>query len=198
MSDETASTAAEPPSAESYKLTLKGGGLSIEREVDEPTALQILATVMGGTTSPPRVTSAGSGAAHAADISRPRPRVAGQLSLREHMDEFDPKRNPDKILAIAAYLADTKGAETFTPDDVKKAFRSASEPVPGNYSRDWRWTVSNGWIAQADGLPGEYYVTSKGRDALSAKFSDEVKKGTGVNRTARRRRAAKKRAEGTT
>ena len=106
------------------------------------------------------------------------------------MDEFEPKRNPDKILAIAAYLVDTREKDTFTPDDVKKEFRNASEPVPANYARDWGWAVSNGWIAKADGEPGEFYITLKGRDALSQKFSDEVKKAT--KQTGRRRRTRKK------
>lgn len=197
MSEQAEETTNRTPKGETYKLTLKGGGLSVDREVDEATAFQILAAVMGGATLP-RVTSGGGGGAHAVDLTRARPHAAGRLSLREHMDEFEPKRNPDKILAIAAYLTDTREMETFTSDDVKKEFRNASEPVPGNYARDWRWTISNGWIAKADGFPGEYYVTGKGRDALSAKFSDDVKKTTGVSKTSRRRRTPTKKPEGTT
>jgi hypothetical protein len=196
MSEQAKETATQTLESVTYKLTLKGGGLSVDREVDQATAFQILAAVMGGATRP-AVTLSGRGAAHTVDVTRPQPPAVGGLSLREHMDEFEPRRNPDKILAIAAYLTDMREMETFTSDDVKKEFRSASEPVPGNYARDWRWTISNGWIAKADGFPGEYYVTGKGRDALSAKFSDDVKKGTRVNKTARRRRAPKKKPEAT-
>lgn len=189
MSDQTDETTDEAPKGETYNLTLTGGGLSVNREVDEATAFQILAVVMGGATLP-RVTSGGSGGAHAVDLPRSRPPAAGRLSLREHMDEFEPKRNPDKILAIAAYLTDTREMDTFTPDEVKKEFRNASEPVPANYSRDWNWAVANGWIAKADDEPGEFYITLRGREALTQKFSADVKKAT--KQTSRRRRPRKK------
>jgi hypothetical protein len=71
----------------------------------------------------------------------------------------------------------------------------ASEPVPGNYARDFRWAVANGWIAPDHSRPGEYFVTTKGDQAVEAKFTDEIKKSTGVDRTARRRRRKKKDAE---
>lgn len=189
MSAEDEETTNGAPKGETYKLTLKGGGFSFDREVDEATAFQIVAAVMGGATLP-RVTSAGAGSAHAVDLVRQRPAAADRLSLREHMDELEPKRNPDKILAIAAYLVDTGGMETFAPDDVKKEFRNASEPVPANYARDWNWAVSNGWIARADDEPGEFYVTQKGREALSQRFSADVKRST--TQGARRRRTRKK------
>jgi hypothetical protein len=188
--DTEAATSATPK-GETYKLSLKGGGLTVDREVDEATAFQILAVVMGGATLP-RAKSGGTASAHAPDLTPSRPSAAGRLSLREHMDEFDPKRNPDKILAIAAYLVDTRGMETFTPDDVKKEFRNAAERVPANYSRDWTWTVSNGWIAKADDEPGEFYITLKGSEALSQKFSADVKKATS---STRRRRTKKKTEE---
>ena len=193
MSQQTDSATNDTPKGETYKLTLTGGGLSVDREVDEATAFQIVAAVMGGAPLP-RVTSAGVGGAHAADLVRSRRSAAGRLSLREHMDEFEPKRNPDKILAIAAYLVDTREAETFTPDDVKKEFRNASEPVPANYARDWSWVVSNGWIAKDDDEPGEFYITQTGREALSQKFSADVKKATAQGS---RRRRTRKKAEGT-
>jgi hypothetical protein len=73
---------------------------------------------------------------------------------------------------------------------VKKEFKNASEPVPGNYARDWRWAISNGWLARSDDEPGEFYITLRGREALSQKFSDDVKKAT--KQSSRRRRTRKK------
>lgn len=191
MSDQSEQTN-EAAKGEIYKLILKGGGLSIDRDVDEATAFEILAVVMGGATLP-RVTSGGSGTARAVDLPRSRPPAGGRLSLREHMDEFEPKRNPDKILAIAVYLTDTREMDIFTPDDVKREFKNAAEPVPANWSRDWNWTLANGWLARAD-EPGEFYVTQKGREAVANKFSAEVKQGT---RQATRRRRTRKKAEDT-
>lgn len=186
--DEEATDAA--PTRATYNLTLAGGGLTIEREVDEATALQIIAAVMGGGTLP-RVASGGHGGARAADLSRPALQhgSTGGLSARGYIDEHDAKRNVDKILALATYVVDTRDVDTFTSDDVKREFRNAAEPVPGNYARDFKWAVQNDWIAPAEGLPGEYYVTAKGRKALEAKFSSDVKKSTAV-KSGRRKRAA--------
>jgi len=185
QTDETINGASK---GETYKLTLEGGGLKVNREVDEAVALQVLAAVMGGGGISPTVLSGGT---RSAQPSQSRTQTGSLLSLREHMDEFEPKRNPDKILAIAAYLTDTREMETFTPDEVKREFKNASEPVPANYSRDWNWTVANGWIAKSD-EPGEFYVTLKGRDALGQKFSNEVKMGT---RQGTRRRRTRKKSE---
>lgn len=175
--------------AETYKLTLQGGGLSVDREVDQATAFQILAAIMGGASPLPVAVGGGGRSAAATELFRPRG-AAARLSLREHMDEVGATRNPDKILAIAAYLTDTRGMSTFSTDDVKKEFKNAAEPVPANYARDWRWAVSNGWLAADHEEAGEFYVTDKGRDALEAKFSGEVKKATSL--AGRRRRPRKK------
>lgn len=172
------------PTGPSYQLILKGGGITLEREVGEDIALEIVSVVMGGSraAAPRREARPTQGG------SRTAPR--GQ-SLREYFDEVEPQRNVEKILAIASYLDVVGGQDTFTSDDVKREFRSASEPVPGNYSRDFRWAVSAGWIAPAPDEPGQYFVTNTGHDAITAKFSDEVKKATGVQRMARRRRPRK-------
>ena len=172
----------------------------VDRDVDEATALQIVAAVMGGGPLH-RAVAAGQGGAHAAGLSRAgaAPRGAGGgLSQRGYIEDSEAKRNVDKILALATYIADTREHDTFTPDDVRREFRNAAEPVPGNYARDFRWAVQNDWLAPADGHPGEYYVTAKGRAALAAKFSTDVKKGTGVKQSTRRKRATRKSSGDTT
>jgi hypothetical protein len=186
MSDQNDETTRGASKGETYKLTLTGGGLSVDREVDEATAFQIVATIMGGGALP-RATSGGG--ANVGDLPRSRPSAVGRLSLREHMDELEPRRNPDKILAIGVYITDAVGMDTFTPEDVKKEFKNAAEPSPANWSRDWNWTLGNGWLARADEA-GEFYVTQKGREAVANKFSDEVKRGT--RQSTRRRRTRKK------
>jgi hypothetical protein len=194
MSSQNEEPADGDPRGETYKLTLKGGGVTVERNVDEGTAFQILAAVMGGAALP-RV-SVGAGAAPLIDTPRTTATAAGRLSLREHMDEHEPKRNPDKMLTIAAYLVDERGMVTFTPDEVKKEFRTAAEPVPANYPRDWNWAVSNGWLAKAD-EPGEFYITNRGREALAQKFSADVKRATKSGGSTRRRRPKKKAEDAT-
>jgi len=198
MSEQSEGPTHDAPKGQTFTLRLEGGGVIVEREVDEATALDIITAVMGrGNLS--RVVTAGHAGARTTDLPRSSTPRSGGLapSARGYIEQYEAKRNVDKILALAAYIADTREHDTVTPDDVKREFRNAAEPVPGNYARDFRWAVQNDWLALADGYPGEYYVTSKGRDALKNKFSADVKKGTGVKQTSRRKRTSKKKAEDT-
>ena len=169
-----------------YKVTLVGEGTSFERDITEAVALEILATIMGD--APP---SARSGAIQA-EVPRTGAGSGRAQSVREYIDQSEPKRNVDRILAIAGYLEDVRDVDTFSADDVRRGFRDAKEKVPGNYSRDFSWAVKNGWLSPDDDVPGEYYVTETGRTALNSKFSDEVKKATGVARGSSRRRRQSK------
>lgn len=169
-------------SGETYSLSLEGGGLTVQRDVSEAVAFEILRIVMSG----------GRGAPQERGVAPAVGRSDGRsTSLREYFDEVQPKRNVDRILAIACYLDVARGVDSFGPDEVKKEFRRAGEAPPGNYSRDFRWAVSAGWIAETE-ESGQYFVTQKGRDAVNAKFSDEIKKATGVSKAGRRRRQKSK------
>lgn len=169
-----------------YSLSLRGDGIALDREIDESTALDVISLVMssgGGT-----VIDAGGGVVVRHNV--PRPRRGGQ-SLREYLDEVQAKRNPDKILAVGKYISNETG-KNFTRDDVKSRFQTAAERVPGNYGRDFWWTMKNGWIAEATDARGEYYVTDTGDKALEAKFSDDVKKKTGITKGRRGGKRGKK------
>ena len=109
------------------------------------------------------------------------------MSLREHLTATEAKRNPDKILAIADYLERIEGLHGFSKDDIKARFRTAGESPPGNFPRDFSWTVSNGWIAEDAQTKGQFYVTRTGQSAVEAGFSDDVTK-TSKLRSSRRRR----------
>lgn len=165
-----------------YKLALEGDGIKIEKEIPESLALQVVSLVMGG---------------HSAGILAPKSHLAvGQkssvggtrLSVREYMDDAGAKRNPEKIVAIGAYLMHQLNQEAFTRKEVKLQFKNAAEAVPGNYTRDFDWAVSNRWLAPSTGSHKDYYVTKKGIDAIANKFSDEIRKGTKL----KQRRAKKK------
>src|ERR1044072_7396425 len=101
---------------ETYKLTLEGGGVAVKREVDETTALQIIAAVMGGG-GLPRVVAGSRSGGRAPDLARSGPRTSdGGLSARGYMEEYEPKRNVDKILVLATYITDTREQDTVTPE----------------------------------------------------------------------------------
>lgn len=171
--------------AKKYSLALKGEGMTVDREIDEGTALEILALVMGAGST---ITSPGMPTIRP-NVPRPLRHASGQ-SLREYLDEVGATRNPDKILAVAKFHAKETGKE-FTQDEVKSRFPDAAERVPGNFTRDFHWAVRNGWIAPSLTSRGEYYVTDTGDEALEEKFSAEIKRKTGVSKA---RRGGKRRS----
>lgn len=157
-----------------YKLALEGNGVTINKEIPESIALQIISLAMGG--QPNRVTTVKpiSGSLAMGGAAR--------TSVREFMSQVGAKRNPDKIVAIGAYLMQELGRETFTRKDVKEQFMNAREPVPGNYTRDFDWAVSNGWLAPTPGSIKDYYVTNSGLVAITNQFSHEVLKASKFKR----------------
>jgi hypothetical protein len=185
----------ERPAAaeEAFDLSLSGEGIKLDRKIGQAAALQILAIVMGGSASaapilpgiPPIPDSLG-------ERREPTNLSGSRVSLREYLDQVQAKRNPDKILAIGKYLQEHRAQESFTSNDIKAQFRPAGESVPANFARDFRWTVTNGWIAEDHASPGQYYVTSTGDEALAAKFAKEIKRKTSLDKGTRRRRSRKR------
>jgi hypothetical protein len=166
-----------------YELSLKGRGIGVEREITEPVALQILSVLMGQEQPIPSRRASGMQPARPVDAARP------GRSLREFLNEVEASRNVDKIVAIAAYLESERGYETFSSTQIKGEFRSAREPTPANFPRDFRAAIGAGWLAPSHDDPNEYYVTDSGRRAVEAQFSAEVKRTARSDRPGRRRRS---------
>lgn len=143
-----------------FSLTLRGDGISIEKEIDKQTALAVVAAVMGETVSPANVQPA-------REASRANGGVA--MSIGEFLTETTAETSKERIVAIGLYLREHKDQDTFTKDDVSSGFRSAHEPLPKNLSRDFSNTIKVRWIAQAD-ESGRYYVTSIGAKAVKSCF----------------------------
>lgn len=144
-----------------FRLMLNGPGISLDKEVDQQIALAVLQMALGGVSSPNL-------SGNPATVAMPE-RSGPRLSLREFLDSTGAKSNPEKIAIFAMYLRDHAGQELVTKDEVRTCFRSAGEPLPGNYSRDFQLAVQSGWIAEDHGKPGQYYVTRKGDDAVRRK-----------------------------
>lgn len=173
-----------PANGITYKLNLTGGGVTVDREVSEEQARQIVAIVMGGASVAGPLTRSASGIATRA--------VSGQTrGLREFIDEVAAERKPEKILAIGAYLIDNLGQQSFSREEVKAQFKNAGEGVPGNYPRDFKWAITAGWIAPDPEADDRFFVTDTGRQALDQQFPDEVRDKTRQGKGARRRRRAK-------
>lgn len=111
-------------------------------------------------------------------------------NAREAIDVSGAKTNPEKIVALAAYVLQDGGA-TFKVEDVKAQFRRARETTPGNFPRDLSTAIAAGWIHEHD-VDGEYELTSKVDGIFDGGFT--FTKGAGSTKTASRTRstAAKK------
>lgn len=166
-------------SDETYKVSIKGPGLALERQVQKTISDQLVVLLLTG--NPPRVTAPPAGAgnrqvamAAAGDTGKA---IEQDLSIREYLDFTNAKRVPDKITAIGAYLAQG-GKADFTKADLVSSFEAASESVPKNLGRDLRWTSKAAWISARTGKKDTWYVTKSGNEAIKAKFSSEVVKRT--------------------
>jgi hypothetical protein len=183
MSDITVS---QEPAADSFSVKLTGDGIQLERNIDQATALEILAVVMGR--------SAGSRTQERGESASATRRSTAR-SIREYLDEIEAVRNPDKILGIANFLISEHGYKRVTSADIKNAFPSAGETVPANFPRDLRWAVTNGWLGEDPTQRGAYYVTETGRAAIEERFSADVRRGTGQARRRRTRRSQRRASE---
>jgi hypothetical protein len=187
--EETQSPDQEPTRgqpAPSYELSLTGPGMTIKRTVDEDVALRVITLVMGGAPAATDARSVPSNAGRPdASVTLPTNGRAAH-SVGEFLSDVEAKRNPDKIVAFAVYLEDYASKKPFTTEDVRSQFPLAGEGIPANFSRDFKWAVSNRWIAAMSGSPNEFYVTNTGRKAIAAKFSDEFIKKTRLAPSRRR------------
>lgn len=66
------------------------------------------------------------------------------------------KTNPEKIVALAAYVLQD-GGDTVKADAIKSQFQRARETTPAKFARDLSIAITSGWIAEGDG--GELYLT---------------------------------------
>lgn len=68
------------------------------------------------------------------------------------------KTNPEKIVALAAYVR-LDGGETVKADAIKAQFQRARETTPAKFACDLSTAISSGWISEGEG--GELYLTNK-------------------------------------
>jgi hypothetical protein len=155
-----------------FKVAVSGPGLNLEQDVDQGVALSIVTLVMGGAVPTGQyVPPTGQNGP-----MRQVPQVPlDNLSVGEFLEESAAKRNPDKIVAIAAFLQKYRGIERFTRNDVANQFQAAGEVPPGNFPRDFNGAIANRFIAEHQ-EKGSYYVTRTGFAAIEQKFPEEMRK----------------------
>lgn len=88
---------------------------------------------------------------------------------RDALEVSGAQKNPEKIVALAAYFLQD-GSDTFKPDDVKAAFRRGRETPPANFTRDLGLAIAAGWVVEDKDVAGEYYLTNKTDGILDGGF----------------------------
>ncbi|GGJ14470.1 hypothetical protein GCM10010885_24660 [Alicyclobacillus cellulosilyticus] len=147
-----------------FQIKLTGPGLNFETDITPEKASHIVQICLSDTSFP----------SHILDKKTRQEVNKDNLSVAEYFNLFNPRRNPDKILCFASYIIDILGRESFEPEEIKPYFQKCGEPTPKNFSRDFRWAVSNGWLDESLNNPGQFYITSSGRKALESKFALDV------------------------
>jgi len=162
----------EKEASSGYKLTLKGDGITVERDISEVLAKDIIAMILGGGNIPQSSPSTQTSAAIQQSHYGKQQNNSGlpRKSLREYLNEVGARKNPQKILAIAGYLVKFMEKETFSVADIKPQFKVASEPIPANLTRDFQIVSQNGWIAQDHEERKMFFITRTGLEALDNKF----------------------------
>jgi len=164
------------PSESVYKVKIEGEGLTFEREVSKEIGDRILMLILSGTNPPP--------ALHSVETSSTSKEIHSMnghdsdLSIREFLDTHNAKRNPDIITAVGVFLNIHENMQFFSREDVLNAFEAAAEPAPKNFSRDLKWAIKVGWVAEKRDTPDAYYVTSSGKNAVNTSFPAELIKRT--------------------
>jgi len=164
------------------KITIKGAGLSYEKEIDENTAGQVMALCLSSQDSGSDSGKIG--------LGLPIRRSGSQReSAAEYLNRHAPKRNPDKILTLAGFLKESHDKDSFQQGEIKSLFRDAGELMPANFTRDFKWVVSSGWIAPDPSKKGSFYITNTGMKVLQGGFPDDLVKKSKYKGGSRRKKS---------
>lgn len=159
-----------------FNIELTGPGVSIKQEISKQLAQEIVAAVFSGSLQ--QIQKPSSQEKPHRSASRDDDGI--ELSIREFVDKYEPKRKVDFIATFGLFLKEHRGQSTFTREDLISCFEDSGESIPANLSRDIEWAVSAGLIATKNGFKDQYYVTQSGKTATHQKFPQELKKKTAI------------------
>lgn len=163
---------------EGFTLKIEGPNMNFEKKIGWMVANHIIGVATGLIRiTDPRVAVSGSGESDGGEFD------VRDHELRDFVIKHEANRNPDKIVAIAAYYFQDpeRVIETVSGARIIQGFRYAGFKPPSNFARDLRWTIANGWMAptdEEDKTLSKLVVTDKGYEAVKKKFSEEVKADT--------------------
>jgi hypothetical protein len=174
----------------SLKLT-GGGGISIDKTVTEPIALQILKLVMGDTSIAPGAGTEGAGQRGAGagvtsktiDMSTPKAFMTAKL----------PKTDMERVTCLAYYLMHHRNTNAFKTNELTTLNTEAAGGRLSNVSGTARNAVTNGYLSAAG--QGRKQITPRG-EALVEALPDRDKVTAALEsyptRKPRKKRARKK------
>lgn len=152
---------------EQYKVTISGGGISIDRYVDKQSSLKIIAILMGADSS---------GLAQSAlqnNNFRTSDAELEKLSAQEYVETTMAVQKVHVIVAVCGYLTQCLKQKYFSADDIKDQMEEAGFGRYPNFIRDIRLVIKSGWVARRQGVSSEYWLTIKGTKAIETKFDGE-------------------------
>jgi hypothetical protein len=147
-------------------IKLSGEGLSFEGETDLLGAGQVIAflnkskekkNLDGSLKSDPLLLS----------MDAIVPRNVG--TPREALFDSGAKTNSEKIVTLVKYIIDRNSVESVSVQEIQIAFKKAGEPLPRNFSRDLKDTITIGYIYEIDSGDG-YRLSDMGIQAVNSKF----------------------------
>lgn len=141
-----------------FHLTLRGGGLSLDRKVSEAVAQHIVAVVMGGSaaSTPATPLAGGFGLGSTAQAGTPKAFLAQKR----------PATDIERVTCLAWYLDKARSTPSFKTKELTKLNQEAAQPKLSNVSATARNAVSDGLLAPSGG--GQKQITARGEALVDA------------------------------
>jgi hypothetical protein len=164
-----------------FKLTLNGTGIAVDLNVSREIALSVLNIALGGPSAAHVMTDS----SKEEPLALPYPAQPNELyggsdrigepskptSIREYVNEHEPKTNAQLVLCIGQYLAEHQNIERFTRDTIRPQFPAAGETLSKNFARDFQTAIDKGWIGADPQNREQFYITRTGEKQMETGFS---------------------------
>src|SRR2546430_4046079 len=144
------------------KVTVVGADLKVEREVDDPTALRVIAILLGGA----RPSGETSGGTRAQFGGAEEMTGLASATISELFSQVRPNSNPSRIATVGYHLRQTD-REPFSRETIRLSLRDARQKAPANFSRDLDDAIRSGWLDGTD--KAGYVLTTQGISAVESR-----------------------------
>ncbi len=108
-----------------------------------------------------------------------RPAVSREktLSEQEYLREKKPNSAVEKTLFLGNYLEKYKGMNSFTVEDLRRAFRAARESIPSNISDNINKNIKKGFLMEDSpkGTKKAWMLTTTGEKRIKGKVEGDFK-----------------------